>query len=320
MSAVLDVDVANPDTPTPAAPISTAAQEMRSTMGAVRLSFTWLGTQRKLEDNQTRRAADTFQAAAASVRASKVLINTKHPAYRAATAVKSHAQTYLRGISLPYPQPGIRLIRRADVEQFEVQMISFRERLTDAVTNLRDHYEAIKLDARERLGELFNSADYPATLDGVFSLNWEYPSVEPPKYLLRFNPELYQQEQARIQQRFEHAVVLAESAFAERLQELVEHLLERLSASPDGQAKTFQKSTIENFREFYDEFRRLNVRGNTELDALISRANNLVSGVDPNTLRNSERLRDNLSNQMGEVSLALDSLMQNAPRRRMILD
>lgn len=320
MSAVLDVDVTNPNTPAPVAPIADAAQEMRSTMGAVRLSFTWLGTQRKLEDNQTRRAAYTFQAAAASVRASKVLINTKYPAYRAATAVKSHAQTYLRGISLPYPQPGIRLIRRADVEKFEVQMVSFREQLTNAVDNLRDHYEAIKLDAQSRLGELFNSADYPTTLDSVFSLNWEYPSVEPPKYLLRFNPELYQQEQARIQQRFEHAVVLAESAFAERLQELVDHLLERLRTSPDGQAKTFHKSTIENFREFYDEFRKMNVRGNTELDSLISRANNLVAGVDPNTLRNSEPLRDNLSNQMGAVSLALDGLLQNAPRRRMILD
>ena len=36
MSAVLDADVANPDTPAAAAPIADAAQEMRSTMGAGR--------------------------------------------------------------------------------------------------------------------------------------------------------------------------------------------------------------------------------------------------------------------------------------------
>lgn len=303
-----------------AAPIPAAAQELRSTMGAVRLAFTWMGTQRRLDANHARRAADTFQADESRVRASKILINTKHPAYRAATTIKAQAQAYLRGISLPYPQPGIRLIRRDEVETFEGHMNSFRERLADAVANLREHYEALKADARERLGELYNDNDYPATLDGVFSLNWEYPSVEPPRYLLRFNPELYAQEQARIQQRFEQAVVLAENAFAERLQELVSHLQERLNDSPDGQPKTFKATTIENFQTFYNEFKRLNVRGNTELDTLIQRANDLVSGVNVAELRGSARLRETLNTQMADVAQSLDRLMQNAPRRRVILD
>jgi hypothetical protein len=303
-----------------AAPIPAAAQELRSTMGAVRLAFTWMGTQRRLDANHARRAADTFQADESRVRASKILINTKHSAYRAATAIRAQAQAYLRGISLPYPQPSIRLIRRDDVETFESHMNSFRERLANAVANLRDHYEALKADARERLGELYNDNDYPATLDGVFSLTWEYPSVEPPRYLLRFNPELYAQEQARIQQRFEQAVVLAENAFAERLQELVSHLQERLNDSPDGQPKTFKATTIENFQTFYNEFKRLNVRGNTELDTLIQRANDLVSGVNVAELRGSARLRETLNTQMADVAQSLDRLMQNAPRRRVILD
>lgn len=318
MSAVLDV--ANTDTPSSAAPIPAAAQELRSTMGAVRLAFTWMGTQRRLDASHARRAADTFQADESRVRASKILINTKHTAYRAATTIKAQAQSYLRGISLPYPQHGIRLIRRDDVETFEGRMNSFRDRLAEAVANLRDHYGALKADARERLGELYDNSDYPATLDNVFSLNWEYPSVEPPRYLMRFNPELYAQEQQRIQQRFEQAVVLAESAFAERLQELVTHLQERLHDSPDGQPKKFQSVTIENFQTFYNEFKRLNVRGNTELDALIQRANNLVSGVNVTELRGSAHLRETLNTQMADVAQSLDRLMQNAPRRRVMLD
>lgn len=317
MSTATEPEVARPSN---ADPVANAAQEMRSTMGAVRLSFSWLGTQRRLDNRHARMAADTFQADAERVRASKILINTKHPAYRAATIIKSQAQAYLRGISLPYPQPGVRLVRRDDIEAFEAQMATFRTRLNEAVDNLRDHYEALKADARERLGELYNPADYPTTLDNVFTLSWEYPSVEPPKYLLRFNPELYAQEQARIQQRFEQAVVLAENAFAERLQELVEHLLDKLNDSADGQPKTFQKSTIENFREFYDSFKRMNVRGNTELEALISRANDLVSGVNVNNLRKNAASRETLSTQMGEVATALDNLMQNAPRRRIMLE
>ena len=301
-----------------APPVEATAREMRQTMGAVKLSFTWMGTRRKLEDGQIRQAADTFDADRDLVTASKKLIDTKHPAYRAVSVIKSQAASFWRGMTLPYPQDGIRLIRRDDIEKFESTMADYRSRLEEAVNNLRDHYETIKANARERLGRLYNPADYPATLEGTFGISWEYPPVEPPRYLLNFNPELYEQEQHRIQQRFEQAVTMAEDAFAEKLQELVAHLIERLSDSSDGKPKVFQKSTVENFREFYDEFKRLNVRGNTELEALVSRANNLVAGVDAEDLRNSARLRSNLTEQMGEVRTALDTLMANQPRRRII--
>lgn len=307
-----------PDNATQAPPVEETAREMRQTMGAVKLSFTWMGTRRKLEEGQIRTAADAFDADRDLFTASKKLIDTKHPAYKAVSVIKSQAASFWRSMTLPYPQDGVRLIRHDDIERFEATMSDYRTRLADAVENLREHYETIKANARERLGRLYNPADYPATLEGTFGITWEYPPIEPPRYLMNFNPELYEQEQARIQQRFEQAVTMAEDAFAEKLQELVEHLIERLSDTSDGKPKTFQKSTVENFREFYEEFRRLNVRGNTELDALVSRANNLVAGVDAQDLRNSAALRQNLSEQMGEVRNSLDTLIANAPRRRIM--
>lgn len=303
-----------PDT----ANITDTAREMRQNMGAVKLSFSWMGTQRKLSDAQTKQAADTFDAATELVKASKRLIDTKHPAYRAATAIKSQAQAFWRGITLPYPQEGIRLIRQQDVEAFETKMREFKDQLAAASANLQLEYESIKTAAREKLGQLYNPNDYPATLEGVFSITWEYPPIEPPRYLMNFNPELYEQEQTRIQQRFENAVAMAEEAFAEQLAEMVSHLIERLTDSPDGQPKVFRASSIENLKEFYENFRRMNVRSNPQLEALISQASNLVSGVTAQDLRNDRSLRQNLSQQMSTLKTTLDTVIVDAPRRRIM--
>lgn len=298
--------------------VEQTASELRQTMGAVKLSFSWLGTQRKLSDAQTKQAADTFHAATDLVTASKRLIDTKNTTYRVLTTLKSQASAYWRSMTLPYPQEGVRLIKQADIGAFETRMREYKEQLVVAAANLQLEYEAIKVAAREKLGDLYNPNDYPPSLEGVFDLRWEYPPVDPPNYLMTFNPELYQQEQQRVQHRFETAVVMAENAFAEQLQDMISHLIERLTDEPDGTKKTFKASAIENFKEFYDNFRSMNVRSNAQLDNLIQRATDIVSGVDVKDLRKNTNLRQNLTQQMGEVKTALDNLITNAPRRRVL--
>ena len=79
------------------------------------------------------------------------------------------------------------------------------------------HYAELKSAARDRLGSLYNPADYPASLTGLFQVSWDFPSVEPPDYLQELNPELYRQECERVAARFDEAVRLAEQAFIEEL-------------------------------------------------------------------------------------------------------
>lgn len=318
MSAEEIVSTEETGASTTEANIENTAREMRQNMGAVKLSFSWLGTQRKLSDAQTKQAADMFSASTDLVTASKRLIDTTHPAYKAATAIKSQAAAFWRGITLPYPQEGVRLIRQSDIATFEERMNEFKAQLSAAVTNMQLEYEAIKEKAREKLGSLYNPADYPETLEGVFAISWEYPPIDPPQYLLNFNPQLYAQEQSRVQQRFEDAVTMAENAFAEELSSLISHLIERLTDEPDGKKKKFQASTIENFKEFYQNFRRMNVRSNANLETLITQANNLVAGITPNELRQSTELQQSLRTQMSALQTSLDAVIHDAPRRRIL--
>jgi hypothetical protein len=293
------------------------AQWLRDTTIAVRVSFTWFGVRKTLTNEQKNLAAESFGAEGDYLSARKKLLDTKHAAYKEVTAVRGKIAAYWKSLTLPYPEPGIRLIRQHKMEEFSEQMIAYRGKLEDAVVKLDDHYAELKSAARKRLGNLFNPNDYPPSLRELFSVEWDWPSVEPPDYLLHLNPRIYEQERARVAARFEEAVQLAEQAFLGELAKLVEHLTERLS-SPDGERKVFRDSAITNLTEFFNRFRTLNVRSNSELDALVDRAQRIVQGIQPQALRDNQELRQHVATQFSQVQSVLDGMLVDRPRRRII--
>ena len=111
---------------------------------------------------------------------------------------------------------------------------------------------------------------------------------------------------------------MAEQAFASELTDLVEHLTERLTGQVDGKPKVFRDSTIENLIEFFRRFRQLNVRSNEELDELVSQAEQIVQGVEPQSLRDNHVLRQTVASELGGIRNSLDSLMVDRPRRNIL--
>lgn len=297
---------------------ATAARRLRSTMAAVRLSFVWFGTRKSLSPQQKEEAADSFGAEGTFLSAAKKLFDTRHPAFKAVTAVRGRALSLWKGLSLPYPEPGIRLIRQDDVPVFDVQLTSLRAELEEAVAALDEHYGELRAAARERLGRLYNAADYPDSLVGLFKVEHDFPSIEAPEYLRELSPELFRQEQARVTARFEEAVRLAEEAFLGEFAKLVGHLTDRLSGGEDGKPKVFRDSAVENLSEFFSRFRSLNVRSSAELDELVEQARRVVRGVEPQQLRDNATLRQQVAAQLSGVQATLDGLLVDRPRRRIL--
>ena len=295
-----------------------AAERLRTTMAAARIAFTWFGTRKTLSPQQKEQAADAFGAKGAFLLAGKKLLDTSHEAFKAVTAVRGRIAAYWRGISLPYPEPGIRLIRQDAIAAFDDQLSEYKRELNQVVGNLDNHYGELVELARERLGTLFNRADYPATLRGAFDVSWDYPSVAPPDYLRQLNPELYRQESERIAARFDEAVRLAEEAFVAELSKLVSHLTERLSGSDDGRPKIFRDSAIDNLSEFFTRFRSLNVGSSDQLDELVEQAQRVIRSVEPQALRNHAALRQQVATQLASVQSVLDGLMVDRPRRNIL--
>lgn len=295
-----------------------AARRLRQTMAAVRVSVMWLGVRKTLSREQKDQAADTFGAEGTFLSAGKKLLDTRHPVYKAVTSVRGRMVGYWRGISLPYPEPGIRLIRQDDITAFTVHVTTLQAELEEAVAQLEDCYAELKVAAQERLGRLFCAADYPERLQGLFAFDYDFPSVEPPEYLRELSPALFAEEQRRVAARFDEAVQLAEQAFVTELAKIVSHLTERLSGQEDGKPKVFRDSAVENLTEFFQRFRALNVRSNQQLEELVGQAQRVVRGVEPQALRESAPLRQQVATQLAGVQAVLDGLLVDRPRRNIL--
>ena len=294
------------------------AQRLRRTAAAVRVALRWWGTHRALTTQQKEELGAAASADTRFLTAGKRLIDTRHEAFRRLTSVRTRIGNYWRGISLPYVEPGVRLIRQSDIESFVHQMEGFRDELHGAEALLNQAYDQVKADARRRLGRLYNPADYPEEIHDLFDVAWDFPSVEPPTYLMQVAPEVYAEERQRVAARFEEAVRLAEQAFASEFAKLLAHLTERLGNGEDGTRKVFRDSAVTNLSEFFERFRSLNVSSNPSLDALVEQARRLVQGITPGHLRDNESLRQDVAGEMARVRSQVETLIVEAPRRRLV--
>jgi hypothetical protein len=294
------------------------AQRLRRVAAAVRVGLHWWGVHRTLTNQQKEEVSAAYAADARFVTAGKKIVDVRHQAFRRLTAVRTRIVSYWRGLTLPYTEPGVRLIRQGDVEAFVHTMLGFRDELTGAEADLNAVYHQVKQDALTRLGRLFNAADYPPEVRGLFLVEWDFPSVEPPDYLLHVNPAIYQEEQQRVARRFEEAVQLAEQAFLGEFAKLVAHLTERLQGGEGGERRVFRDSAVTNLLDFFEKFKRLNVRSNPDLDQLVEQAQQLVQGVTPQDLRANDDLRDRIAARMTAVQSDLDALLVERPRRQVL--
>lgn len=285
---------------------------------AVRLHISWPGTRKSLSRDQKQQAAGAFDADSRTLSAAKRLFDTSHPSFRAVSAIKAKAGALWKGMTLPYIEPGVRLLRRGDVSDFDGRMTKIQDELAEAVEELDRCFTELVDQARGQLGHLFDPADYPVSMSGLFSLAWDFPSVTPPAYLRTVSPIVYEQECQRVQEKFAEAVELAEQTFAEELSQLVSHLAERLTGSIDGKPKVFRDTAVTNLTEFFDRFQHLNIGSNEDLDQLVENARQVVSGVNPQDLRDRTSLRDRVARSLTQVESSLDELMTDRPRRNII--
>jgi hypothetical protein len=294
------------------------AQRLRRTAAAVRVTLHWWGVHRALTPQQKEELGSASSADARFLTAGKKLIDVRHDAFRKLTGVKTRIGSYWRGVSLPYVESGVRLIRQSDIESFVHTMEGFRDELAQAEADLNAVYDQVKADARRRLGRLYNPDDYPAEVCNLFGVEWDFPSVEPPSYLMQVAPEVFAEERRRVAARFDEAVRLAEQAFATEFARLLAHLTSRLANGESGERQVFRDSVVNNLVEFFGRFSDLNVRSNPELDALVEQAQRMVRGVTPQALRDSDTLRQEVASSMAQVRQRVEALITDVPRRRLV--
>lgn len=296
------------------------SERLRESTAPVKISFTWFGARKAISDVHKEEIAERYGAAAKRISASKKLLE-KHPALKELTRIKGEITRYWKDNTLPFPEDGIRLLRKNRLEEFRYQMTVFRNNLTEAVRNLDDARWEIMEIARQELGELYDADDYPDTFCGRFSVETSFPNVQIPEYLAEMAPEAYEAERTRVAQQFEAAVRETEQEFIKQFENLLGHLAKRLTPDPvTGESKTFKKNSLENLHDFFERFKSLSIGSNDRLDSLVTEAQDIVSGLNPKTLRTNGFLRESIADKLSSVRDTLDTMIIDRPRRRILRD
>jgi hypothetical protein len=296
-----------------------AGAELRANCLASKLQLKWLGVTRSLTADQMASLVDGSEVDSKMIRASKRLLDSAHPTMKLLANIRNRMLGTWRGLTLPFVEAGTRLIPRQLVGEFEARMSLLKDELASAVDELEQEWPRLKEAAAARLGTLYNPDDYPDNLEELFVVSWSYPDTSVPSYLMAIDAGVYRREAARVAEKFEQAVELAEQGFVEEFNKLVSHLTERLTDT-DCERKIFRDSSLESLREFFQRFRQMRLGGRAEqqLEELVTQAQQIVSGVVSQDLRDSSSLRQSIAQNLARVGAELEGLMVARPRRKIV--
>ena len=296
-----------------------AGAELRANCLASKLHLKWLGVTRSLTADQMASLVDGSEVDSKMIRASKRLLDSAHPTMKLLANIRNRMLGTWRGLTLPFVEAGVRLIPRQLVGEFEARMSLLKDELASAVDELQQEWPKLKEAAAARLGTLYNPDDYPDNLEELFVVSWSYPDTSVPSYLMAIDAGVYRREAARVAEKFEQAVELAEQGFVEEFNKLVSHLTERLTDT-DCERKIFRDSSLESLREFFQRFRQMRLGGRAEqqLEELVTQAQQIVSGVVSQDLRDSSSLRQSIAQNLARVGAELEGLMVARPRRKIV--
>ena len=169
------------------------AQRLRRTAAAVRVMLHWWGVHRALTPQQKEEIGSAASADARFLTAGKKLIDMRHEAFRQPDRASRPASA-TTGAASPCPtsspacgSSASRTSSRSSTRWRASATNCARPRPTSTPSTTRSRPTPAR-----RLGRLYNPADYPAGVRELFGVEWDFPSVEPPSYLMRVAPEVYE--------------------------------------------------------------------------------------------------------------------------------
>jgi hypothetical protein len=299
--------------------ITSDASGLFSKAVALVLKTSCLGVNRQLPKNAVTTTAD-----ADWVRASKKILDSKE-----LEAIKSHisdTRRVIENLSTPAGmfRAGIYLVSIRLVPEADEYLVKSRNTLkVELVPKLAAKYTELKETAKVKLGPaLYNPADYPseAALADMFSIDWNYITVDSPAALEGIDASILERERAKASAAWSSALDEANAVLLAGMKELVDHMVERLQPAEDGKKRIFRDSLVGNFREFFRTFPERNLSGSTELNELAAEVSGLLNGVDAKGLRDNEALRDLVRGGMATVKAKLDVAICAAPARKYSAD
>jgi len=226
-------------------------------------------------------------------------------------------------------RPGLYLVPLDSVKSLDAYLLQRIDGLPPLVEAFLQSYDTRKAEAECRLKSQAKAHDYPSA-EGVrraFGIEVSYLAFSVPQQLEHLSHALFTREQEKAQANVIEMAARIEDVLVVSTRKLVDHLVERLSDAEDGQPKRFwvargaEKLTlIDRAREFFQLLKTKNVVESQAIHELADLGQQLLDGVDVDSLRDSEALRAHIRQQFEVVQEQLAALRVTAPVRALRFD
>jgi hypothetical protein len=282
---------------------------------AVCLSVTMsrLGTRRRLSTDAVEVEADKDM-----IRVAKIILESD--ALQAIRRLDNDARRYIYQKALPatFFRHGVYLLGLGLVAEVDATLTAFVAQRRPLVAAFVAAYPRLQEDARQRLGPHFNPDEYPSpdVVERFFDFRWSYIAFGvPDAQLARISGALA----SRAAQEFERSMADAfedvQTALRVAMSEVVDEMVDKMTDRANGKPQVFRDSSLARVKEFLDTFRARNLTEDGALAALVERARLLMTGVDPETIRERADVRRTVQAGFAAIKAAIAPMLTAKPRR-----
>jgi hypothetical protein len=265
---------------------------------------TW--TARKFDPKVTKAIEDTYYANN-SGRYNKILIATEYMSN--IQKIVSAARKYHYDNTLPWLDNGGRLLPTANYFDYVMAMDVYNNKFIQEVRKFIAAYPDYVNEAQQRLNGMFCPEDYPPDfqLQEKFKLQVQKSPI-PDDFRVNLNADEVENIREEYQQQMQELTRDANLELWQRLQKVLDHMLEKLS---DTDAK-FKNSLVDNVSRLCDLLPKLNICSDSELTDIVDEVRGKLAGLAPEELRANPELRSQAANETKRIMNKLKHYMPAA--------
>lgn len=273
------------------------------------LRFHRLGNSKKVKTSQYEIEADK-----ALIRVSKKLLDC--PELQAIGSADGEFKKWVDNLCLPY-DTGVRLLPKPAVELLCAKAREFQSKRRLLVDNFMAVYATEVERALTRLGPIGNAKDYaPAEwVREQFSFSYQLLNFGVPDDLKTVSPAIFAEERDKAARVMEEAASLGQTMLLTKFAEMVTRLKTQLTPGDDGKKRKLYDTAVENLQEFASTFNLRNVSNYQELAAEVERAKAAVASINTDQIRESETLRQFVTQEMGQIEQKLQAMVTTRTRK-----
>jgi hypothetical protein len=262
---------------------------------------------RKYDRKISAEVAQQHAATSDAGRFNKHLLPGNAESYEAVHKKGRELRSFYYENTLPWSKDGQRILPVANYEDFSEGVRKFKREYAILAEDFLREYPILKEDARILLNGMFNEMDYPTAEDmrTKFAVELEtlpLPSAED------FRVTLTNGEVARIQReietRLQREFLKSNQDLWNRLRLAVDNMALRL-----GNPGRIHDSLVGNLQAIVDLIPKLNVTGDAALEKISATCADVLTGHDPQALREDTALRAKVAAQAEEISSIMDAYM-----------